>query len=330
MDWTGKTTPGGLNVIGLKSRRPVAWKVRCAGCGAETVIPHSRIEYAECQSSACKLPVRKRTRDDEERERRVARERAALLEENRIAELRMARETADHTIKSSRPPVPEYVPMSDRDRQAIRARREEEHREEEERQRPIKEATEQLNAMHREIAKIQADTLTNDKVLDADLWIDPTVDGIEMKKSEAAKFNKYHLTLFAEEHPNIAGTERNARLLVNYFEKHGLHIVTFQMLERLFQRLVAAGVFFDEKPAPEPEPMDYSKRDPVEVRIAPPVKPQPVTYRGWDEDGNEREYTEREVSRWSSSEMKRRLRLTAASGALDLPNVGPGPKGSKG
>jgi hypothetical protein len=276
----------------------------------------------------CRQPLRKKDRLDEERERRVARERRALEEENRLAEQRMAQATADYAMPATRPPVAgNDGPATERQRLERRAWQEELKAEERERQRPIREAEAQLQETHRKIAAIQADTLTNDKVLDADLWIDPQVDGAIMKKSEAAKFNAYHLMLFAEEHPNIAGTERNARLLVDYFEKHGLHIVTFLMLERLFQRLVAAGVFLDERPAPEPEQnaLDYSKRPDVPLRIAPPSKPQPVVYQGWDlETGMPRVYSEHEINKMSADQMRKALQMSTR-GELELPRIGPGP-----
>ena len=331
-DWTGQTTPGGLAVVRLVSRRPVAWKVRCAGCGCEATVPHGKIERQECQSSVCKLPVRKRTRDEEERERRVARERRVLEEENRIAELRMARETADHTIQPSRPPVADYIPMSDRDRQSIRARREELDAEERERQRPIKEAEARLKEIHRQIAKVQRDTLTNPKVQDVDIWIDPMVAGASMPISEAQNHNVYHIRLFAEEHPNIAATERNAELIVNYFAKNDIGIFTCSMIEKLHEKLEEAGIGFDEKPAPEPEQNapDYSKRPDVPLRIAPPVTPAPVVYEGFDLDtGEPRTYTAREIDKMSADDMRKALQMTTR-GELELPRIGPGPRGQLG
>lgn len=330
VDWTGKTTEGGLRVLRLVSRRPVAYAAKCVKCGTESTEPHSRIAYAECRSAVCKAPLRKKERLDEERDRRVERERRALEEENRLAELRMAQETADYAKPVTRPPVAgNDGPATERQRLERRAWAEEMEREEQERQRPIRAAEAQLQETHRKIAKVQRDILTNPKVQDVDIWIDPMVAGASMPISEAQNHNVYHIRLFAEEHPNIAATERNAELIVNYFAKNDIGIFTCSMIEKLHEKLQEAGIGFDEKPAPE-HALDYSKRPDVPLRIAPPSKPEPVVYQGFDlETGEPRTYGAREVDKMSSEQMRKALQMNTR-GELELPRIGPGPKGSKG
>lgn len=312
-DWTGQTTPGGLGVIGLKSRRPVAWKVRCAACGAEATVPHSRIEFAECKSAACGQPVRKRTPDEEARVARVARERAALEEEARLADLRMQRETEGYEKpKRYTPPPTEPDNLTDRQRQAIRARRAEERREEEERQRPLREAEVQLQATHRRIQAAQRERLTNPDIQDWDVFIDPEVAGASMPQTMADGHNIEAFREFHKKHGDFFPTERNISLLHDYHLRNGCGIYTASMLGRVYERMRDAGVEFDAKPAPKPDQnaLDYSKRPDVEVRIAEPVKPKPVVYEGIDlETGQPRTYTAFEVARMSGDEMKRKLRL---------------------
>jgi len=215
--------------------------------------------------------------------------------------------------------------MSDRDRQSIRARREEAEVEERERQQPLREAEAQLQQTYRQLQAAQRERLVNPALEDVDVYISSEVAGASMPKSYADEHNIIEWQTFGNAHPEFYPTDHNLSLLIDYHIRNHAEIYPAEMLERVYQRMKDAGVEFDQKPAPEPESnvMKYDRREPANLQ---PAKVQgPPTYRGWDEDGNEREYTEREVSRWSSSEMKRRLRLTAASGALDLPNVGPGP-----
>ena len=322
LDWSGRTTEHGIRVLRLVRRTPPAYAVQCVKCGCEAVEPHRRIEYAECKNSACSKPTRRRDRLDDERERARAREQVALAEEHRRADERMQSETEDHTLRPSRPPVAEYVPMSDRERQAIRQRREEERLEQEERERPIKEAEEAIKATHRRIAEMQRDTLTNPQREDIDVFIADEVAGLRMRQDHADAFNLDQFKEFHEKHPDFHPSARNIDLLHDYHLRNHCGIYTSAMISSVYRRMVDAGVEFDQ-PAPEPELEDYTKR-PVRIRIAPPVKPEPVTYAGWDvETGEPRTYSEREINRMSGDAMKRALRLTAVSGVLNLPYTGP-------
>lgn len=328
VDKSGTTNPEGLHVLRLVRKTPPTYEVKCAGCGCVQRVPHSRVDFARCQSSACGLPVRKRTPDEEARERRVARERAALEEEGRLSELRMQRETAEYQMPTKRPPVlGNDGPMTERQRLERRAWAEELEAEERERMRPIREAETQLQETHRQIRAEQRKRLTDPAIEDVDVYIAPEVAGASMPKSHADEHNIIEFQKFHKQHPDFYPTTRNVGLLHDYHVRNHAEIYTADMLGSVFQRMKEAGIDFDEPPAPEPKPMDYASRKPVELRIAPPAKPQPIVYEGFDlETGEPRTYTEREINRMSSDQMKRALRLTAASGALDLPNVGPGPR----
>jgi hypothetical protein len=244
----------------------------------------------------------------------------------------MAQETSDYAMPAKRPPVPgNDGPMTERQRLERRAWAEEMEREEQERQRPIREATEQLNATYQQIREAQRERLTNPDIQDWDVYIDPQVAGASMPQAHANEHNILEFQKFHKQHPDFYPTTRNIDLLHSYHVRNRAEIYTAAMLGAVFQRMKDAGVDFDEAPVPAPEPdvMRYDRREPVELRIAAP-KGSP-TYEGFDlETGEPRTYSEREINRMSADQMKRALRLTAASGALDLPRVGPGPRGSQG
>lgn len=338
-DWTGRQNDHGLKILRLVSLHPPAYAAKCVACGCETTVGHLRIATQQCKNSVCGKPVRKPSRLD--RERAAARERERQEEQNalRLAELRMAEETQGYTMPAKLSVIPgNSAPMSERERLAMRQRREELEAQEaaarEERERPVRELTRQLNETHRKIAALERQRLTDPKTMDVDFWHDPECDGMDFLTSEGiAEWNLAHFRNFAQNHPEFAITDKNLKTLNDYFAKHHVLLFTHEMVERLYRRMIAAGIRFD---GPEAEPksqkaVPYDQRPQANLSIAPP-KPQKLetpTYKGWDEDGNEREFTEREVSRWSGDEMKRRLRLTAASGALELPTIGPGPRGSR-
>lgn len=332
-DWSGRQNDYGLKVVRLVSKKPVVWATKCVSCGAEMNVPHSKIAYQQCRSSACGQPVRKPSRL--ERERAEARERERIEYENglRAAELRMRDEASDYTMPAKRPVTPgNSAPETERQRLERKARREElevqEAAEREERERPIREAHTKLMESHRKLAAAQRAMLLHKTAQDPELYISEETSGLRLTPEGANEWNAYHLRLFCESHPDFHICDHNIQIFGNYWQRHGVHLVSDDMVARLYRRMVEAGIQFEQRPQPAP----YDQRPSVNLKISEAStsrKNEAPVYQGWDEDGNPREYTEREVSRWSSEEMKRRLRLTAASGALELPAIGPGPRGTR-
>lgn len=332
----GQTTGQGIFIAGLASSRPiVTWNCKCIKCDSEFTMSHGKVRSAPCPNSRCGQPVRKPSRL--EGERAAQRERERIIEENgrRISAARMEEETRDYNLPSNQRPVIQYLPSSAREQAALRERRQEleaEEREERERQeRPIRQAEAALQETHRKIRAVQLDTLTNPKIQDPDLWLDPDVEGMTLTREGV---NEYVIDAFrslVKARPGFWCSEKNLRYFSDYFDKHHIICPTEAMLIRLHDRLVDAGVVFELQPeAPEDDSRpDYTKRPNVEIRIAPAKKPDKSqeTYEGFDlVTGQPRTYTEKEINKMSSEEMKKALQMTAR-GTLELPAIGPGPLG---
>lgn len=328
-DWTGRQTTEGLRVLRLVSKRPaVVWATQCIKCGTETSVPHSKISYQKCRNGACGKPLRKPSRLEIERE--AARERQRVLDEtaHRLSELRMADETRDHHMPASNPQTfGNSAPTTERARAEARARREEQEAEEraarEERERPVRELTDKLNETHRKIAAMERDVLTNPAVRDPNFYHDKVCDDMGFLTAEGiAEWNAAEFRNFAQNHKEFGITDRNLEMLNGYFAKHSVLLFTHEMLERFYRRAIACGVEFD-KPEPERE-----ETVPVLQSLAKkPEKPKPETYQGFDLiTGEPRTYTAKEIDRMTSEQMRRALQLKSR-GFLELPNIGPGPRG---
>ncbi len=237
----------------------------------------------------------------------------------------METETADHKIGR---PLSQYrdtepQPMSERQRLAIKERRDQEAAKEAERLEAVRKAEAELVETHRKIAALQRQVLTDPKFYDVDLYVNPELVNASMPTPEAVKFNVQAFDSFIDSTPSFLPSPRNLDMLGDYFERHGVRIVSTTMLERLYKRMIEAGVPFEQlEPEPEPEPKPEQKRK-VSLRIAPPAGP--LTYEGWNQETGVKEvYSERQVARMSSEQYRRVFRLTPDK--LTLPNVGPGPK----
>jgi hypothetical protein len=220
----------------------------------------------------------------------------------------MAAETEGYKLPSKRPPHLDDGPQTERQRLARRAEREEreatEQAERQKRERPIREAEAKLKETHKQLAAVMRDRLTNPKIHDPDLFVSRDVVGANMPEADAVNFNIYHLKLFMEEHEDFLPSDRNLGLLGDYFQRHGVGIATFEMLEKLYQRMVDTGIEFDQRESvPEPQ-QTTSEQTFVNLTIEP--SPNPRTYKGRDyATGLDREFTEREVQRMGSLEYRR-------------------------
>ena len=239
----------------------------------------------------------------------------------------MQSETADYTLPKNAPVIPgNDSPQTERQRLERKAWQEQLQAEERERMRPVEEAERAIKETHRQIAKVQRDTLLNERVEDQDLFISPEVMGASMPQTQADAWNLEQWRQFHAKYPAFHPSSNNVGLLHEYHLRNHCGIYTSEMLCRVYDRMVAAGVEFEQAPPPAPEttlPLPNDRRPKANVRIAPAKVETPPTYEGWDpETGEARTYSQFEVSRMSSEEMRRRLRLTREK--LSLPNTGPG------
>lgn len=332
--WAGKVNEHGIKAVRLVAIRPTpVYETECISCGTSTRTSHSKMSYVTCRNSACGKPERKPSKLDAARA--AAKEHERQVHENglRLAELRMQDDTENYAMPTRALPVTDgHVIMTERDRISIRENREAEEAEaraaQERRDAPIRAIEAQMNATAQKIAEKQRELLLSPSMKDVDLYVDELVDGASMSVPKMKEHNAYHYGLFREEHPEFHDSERNLDMLAHYWQRHGIFIVTFRMIDRLYKRFLEAGIVFDKKPVTveKPKPGDYSKMPNVELRISEPTKPAPILYDGYDDDGNPCQYTEKQIDRMSSEEMRKRLQMVVR-GTLLLPRIGPGPRG---
>ncbi|HEY4381912.1 MAG TPA: hypothetical protein VGN01_16310 [Acidobacteriaceae bacterium] len=220
--------------------------------------------------------------------------------------------------------------MLERDRIALRKAQAEiaaqEAAEKEEQERPIREAVENLNQIHRKIhATIRERILTQpDESIEDGIshcWVDPAVDGLSMDWNLAMAQNTDQYKAFIAENPWYSHDQESMSQLFGYFarQRHPIQIITKAMFQKAAERLREYGIL-TERPAPEPEP----ERPFVNLTVERP--PEPEVHEGWDlQTGERRAYSAFEVSRMDSETFRRVFRLTRAG--MQLPDVGPGPMG---
>lgn len=207
-----------------------------------------------------------------------------------------------------------YVPMTERDRQALRIAQAEiaaeEARAEEERLRPIKEAEQQLNQTFRELRKLELESVTSGK--DSAFVKDEETKRRTVPNLEAAKaFNVAQYKMFADRNPDYWPTPENFKVIGEYLDRQGINLASAANFEAAYRRC-AEFELLQERPAPEPEPV------PEPVIVAPiEEKPTEETYQGFDlETGEPRAYSRWEVEHLTADQFKRAMRITKADQTL--------------
>jgi hypothetical protein len=319
---------GTLEIGAMVSRTPLRYNCKCVQCSTCSTVSHAEIRNgaAHCRNSACGTEATTRRLAAERRAGKrdaivSAREAEAEAERarRRAAVARMEAETSEHQMGK---PLSAYRsndpgPMTERQRLAIKERRDAEIA-------AIRAAENDVQETFRQIARLQREVLIDPNFYDFELYVSPELVGASMPTSDATAYNVRQFEEFIDQHPDFLPSPRNLDFLGDYFERHGLRIVSSDMISRLYARMVEAGVPFEQlEPEREldPKPQPQPKRK-VAPRSAPPSKP---VYEGWDlVTGEKRTFSEREVRDMSSETYKRIFRLTPDK--LTLPNVGPGPK----
>lgn len=306
--------------------------VRCEICNSQGVARYSQLRNgaAKCLNANCGKPTGRRRERLEESQELIAKRQAELAEaQQRASAARMEFESADFEPT---------VSFAERQAAILRERRDQEERERVEAEQRAaeaprleaeREAAEQREKQEAEKRKreearraYECDWVLTDR--DVKLYVTDAMRSAKMPKAEAEKFTAKAAEQFAGS-PEYAPyrTPENADIILGYLHRNGVYIADSETIRGAFVRLRDLGLL-KKKPSPAPQPKPVEQATTVNLTIEPaPSKPEPVMFDGWDEDGNPRQYSEREVSRWSSEEMKRRLRLYPEK--LTLPNVGPGP-----
>ena len=188
----------------------------------------------------------------------------------------------------------------------------------EERERPIREATEQLEKNYYELTKVYKERLIG-KVPDPERFIDPAVGpSVKMSLKDAQTFTAQQWQLFVGQHPELYAGSELLDLIDSYCKKESISIITVAMFERMIERFAACGLL-PERPAPvetvndTPEPESETPTGPQMFDGFDPYTDLPITL------------TKRQVDRLSADEYRRFAKVRTAD--LDLRGWGPGPRG---
>lgn len=315
-------TFGTLRIGRMVERHPQPrYSTTCSLCSAQSTETNSRLVNgtARCRNSTCGKPQRLSGRELLAEQRRLTAEREAQrrAEDMEASESRMAAECdADgYELPTKYAPTPSrYQPMTERERLALRDRREAEELERIEADRPRieaerKAAEEQKAAKQHERERSQkqraywAEWVLNDR--DPKLFVSDAMRTASMSTKEADNFNSAEVKKFVSDTHEYQEykTPGNADLILNYLTRNGISITDRETLHAAFVRLRDLGILKKPEPQPVEQPRQVSL---TEAPSQPQTPPGPTVYIGRDyATGRDREFTQREVDRMSSTEYAR-------------------------
>jgi hypothetical protein len=220
--------------------------------------------------------------------------------------------------------------MLERDRIALRQAKAEiaaqEAAEREAEERPIREATAQLNETHRELFKVMQERLLQMEDVDGNgvsqVYVEQGYIGLAMDWGLAMALNADNYKEFLRDNSSWYWhdpAQNNMRQLFGYLERNSVFISSPEMLKRAALRLDYYHLLELRPPEPPAPPRPY-------VNLTVEETPAPPTYTGWDEaTGDERQFTQRQVDLMSADQYRRLFRVKRSD--MILPNSGPGPMG---
>jgi hypothetical protein len=190
----------------------------------------------------------------------------------------------------------------------IEEERAEEQRKLEEAERPIKAAEAQLNETHRKLHSLEKDEILAGRP-DPGWVLPPAAVGLNMSLDQALEFNRKTAEQFVAEHPEYYPTRKNEASLKDYLTAHKIGIATVHCWEQAFERLTAFGLL-EARPQPALQPAPPEKSEVVEPEQQPyETFDDGGLSPGWDENGQPRNYTQREIHHMSSDQYKRAFKL---------------------
>jgi hypothetical protein len=177
----------------------------------------------------------------------------------------------------------------------------EERRLQEEAERPVKEATAAILDNHRKIAALAKNAVTSGKP-DIDFVISDAIRNRRMTVKQALKFNEAESRRFVEDTPSYFRSDRNSKTITDYLWNQGIRIPDYEAYKLAYERCRYLGLL-DERPEPAPEPVTV---EPIETE----PKHNDALTAGFDlVTGTPREYTQAEIWKMSSSDMKKAFKL---------------------
>jgi hypothetical protein len=206
--------------------------------------------------------------------------------------------------------------MRDRDRRSIKEFMDEEAKlyaaEKEAKEKPIRLAKDQLIKTHRELYAVEKQLVGTG--VDPDVWVDPATIGYTIPQTEADEYNATQCRLFIQSHPEFYNSPGNIKVVIDYFARNNVNILSALTVEKAVQRL-AEFRLLEERPAPA-ESLPLA---PLVTFDVPELTETNNYQTGIDPaTGLEKKYTTYEVNRMSSDEYRRAFRVTKSS--LALPN----------
>lgn len=198
--------------------------------------------------------------------------------------------------------------MTHRELLAMRERRREleaeQTAEREVRERPIRQAEQELQNTYRKLATVYRDRMLG-KVPDPDFFISPEVDGLRLSDEHRDEFNRHQCVRFREQHPNLPWDRTVIDLLQRYWDANQADLISTDMIAVAVKRAMELGLVHKAPPKPVPAPAPI----PARQQTAPSPRPDD-TLVGRDPDtGRERTYTRREADRMSADEYRRRFKV---------------------
>ena len=166
-----------------------------------------------------------------------------------------------------------------------------------ERERPAREAAEQLQQSAVELGRLTREMIANGEDPDG-AYVAPEVAGTQITVDEARQFNAVEAQKFMANTPEFYRSDPNVTALFDYLDRNGLQIVTAEMFRRAFERLRDYGLLQERPPEPTPEPR-VVETEPV---TAPELE---ETFVGIDpRNGREKIFNRTEVDNLSADEFK--------------------------
>ena len=162
---------------------------------------------------------------------------------------------------------------------------------------PVREAEAQLQATARELGLAMRGAVLNGP--DPEFQLPASVAGKRMSFDAAKKFNGEQAALFRETCEEFTqwNTPENIQAIIDYTLRQGVYIADAETFKRGFFRLRELGLLTEKAAEPQSEPQPV-----VEAQAQPEQKPRYIGIDG-------REYTDRDIWRMSSSDLKRTFGL---------------------
>lgn len=174
-------------------------------------------------------------------------------------------------------------------------------------ERSVREAEAALNENYRKLFEFQKREVLAGRP-DPGFEIGENLRNLSMPEPQAQAYAKRQADLFVVENPDYYRTRNNFEAIRDYLLRQGINIPTCEALKQAYERLRLFGLL-DERPAPErPAPKTGPVVEQPEISSSSGSKGELVD--GFDLDtGEPRKYSQREIWKMSSADLKRAFRM---------------------